>query len=169
MMMMQGGRVGEFQLSGMAGPFFLDVLNIPAGWAVSQITVDGADVTDEPIELKGRTSTARVVMTNRITAITGVVQARRDPSNYSVIVFPDDAARWTYPSRYVKTTRADERGAFRIEGLPANERYLALAIDYLEDGEEQDSQFLDRLRSRATSFPLSEGEQRSIMLDPSAR
>jgi hypothetical protein len=169
MMMMQGVRVGEFQLSGMAGPFFLDVLNVPAGWAVSQITVDGADVTDEPIELKGRTSTARVVLTNRITAITGTVQTRRNPSGYSVIVFPDDATRWAYPSRYVKTTRADERGAFRIEGLPANERYLVMAIDFLEDGEEQDPQFLERLRSRATTFPLSEGEQRSVYLDPVAR
>ena len=152
----------------MSGPFFIDV-QMPEGWAVSQITIDGADVTDEPIDLKGRTVTARIVVTNRISAVTGIVQTRRDPSSYNVVVFPDDATRWTYPSRYVKAVRADERGAFRIEGLPPNERYLALAIDYLEDGEEQDAQFLERLRGRAMSFPLGEGEQRSIYLEPVAR
>jgi hypothetical protein len=46
---------------------------------------------------------------------------------------------------------------------------MAAAIDYLEDGEQDDAQFLERLRARATSFALSEGQQRSLLLDPIAR
>lgn len=168
-MMMQGGVGDGFQLAGMSGPFFLEVQGLPEGWTVSQIMLDGSDVTDEAIDLKGRTADVRVLLTNRVSTVSGMVQSRRAPSGYSVIVFPDDASRWAYPSRYVKTARADERGAFRIQGLPANERYLALAVDYLEEGEEQDAQFLERLRGRAMTFALSEGEQRSVVLEPITR
>jgi hypothetical protein len=77
--------------------------------------------------------------------------------------------RWTFPSRYIRTTRADAQGNFRIADLPPGERYLAAALDYLEEGEHEDAQFLERLRGRATSFSLSEGQQRAIRLDAVSR
>ena len=169
MRMMQGGRDNTFRVAGMIGPFSLDVTGLPEGWAVSRITVDGNDVTDEAIDLKGVNATARVVLTDRITTVSGMVQLRRERSRYSVVVFPDDSARWTFPTRYVRAARADDQGRFSIPGLPANERYYAVAVDYLEDGEEQDPQFLERLRAQAMTFSLGEGEQRSVVLDPIAR
>ncbi len=69
----------------------------------------------------------------------------------------------------MRAIRANERGQFRITGLPPNERYFAVAVDYLEDGEEQDAQFLERLRAQAMTFALSDGEQRSVFLDPITR
>ena len=169
MRMMQGGRDNSFRVVGVIGPFYLDVTGVPAGWAVRQITVDGNDVTDQAIDLKGANATARVVLTDRITTISGIVQTRRERSGYSVVVFPDDPAKWTYPTRYVRTARADDQGRFSIAGVPADERYYAVAADYLEEGEEQDSQFLERLRGQAITFALGEGEQRSIVLEPIAR
>jgi hypothetical protein len=169
MSMMQGGRGNTFRVAGMSGPFFLNITGVPEGWAVSQITVEGTDVTDEAIDLKGQSATARVVLTDRITTISGMVQSRRERSSYSVVVFPDDSARWTYPTRYVRTVRADDQGRFSITGVPANERYYAVAVDYLEEGEEQDTQFLERLKAQAMTFSLSEGERRSVMLDPITR
>ena len=163
-MMQLGGRGNAFRVSGN-GPFHLNVQELPEGWAVSQITVDGTDVTDKPIDLNGQNATGRIVLTDRVTAVSGIVQSRRDAADRIVVVFADDSTKWAYPSRYVRTTRADEQGRFQIYGLPPGERYLALALDYLEDGDEQDELFLDRLRSRATTFSLSEGEQRSIYLD----
>jgi len=165
-MMQLGSRGREFRLTGISGPFYLGINGLPDDWAVRQITVDGVDVTDEPIDLKGQTSDARVVLTDRVTTISGVVQSRRESSNYSIVVFPDDVTRWNYPSRYVRTARANDRGQFRISGLPPDERYFAVAVDFLEEGEEQDPQFLERLRSRAMTFSLREGEQRSVYLDP---
>jgi hypothetical protein len=164
--MIQGGRGSTFRLTGMSGPFYLHINGLSDEWAVSQITVDGVDVTDEPIDLKGQNSSARVVLTDRVTTISGVVQARRDAANYSVVVFPDDVTRWNYPSRYVRSARASDRGQFKISGLPPNERYFAVAVDFLQEGEEQDPQFLERLRSQAVTFSLRDGEQRSIYLDP---
>ena len=169
MRMMQGGRNNMFRVAGMIGPFSLDVIGLPEGWAVSRITVDGNDVTDEAIDLKGTNATARVVLTDRVTTISGMVQLRRERSGYSVVIFPDDTTRWTYPTRYVRAVRADDQGRFSVRGLPANERYYAVAVDYLEDGEEQDPQFLERLRARAMTFSLGEGEQRSVVLDPITR
>ena len=61
------------------------------------------------------------------------------------------------------------RAGLQIRGLPPGERYLVAALDYLEDGEEPDRRLLDRLRTRATSVTLGEGEQRSIQLDVTAR
>jgi hypothetical protein len=69
----------------------------------------------------------------------------------------------------VRTARVDDSGRFSIAGLPANERYYAVAVDHLEEGEEQDTQVLEGLRARATTFSLGEGERRSVALDPVAR
>ena len=166
MSMTQGGRGNAFRVAGMSGPFYLNINGVPEGWAVNQITVDGTDVTDEAIDLKGTSATARVVLTDRVAAISGMVQPIRDRSSYSVVVFPDDSERWAFPTRYVRVARADDQGRFSIAGLPPNQRYFAVAVDYFEEGEEQDPQVLERLRPRATGFSLGDGEQRSIVLDP---
>jgi hypothetical protein len=80
-----------------------------------------------------------------------------------VVVFPYDSARWQPPSRYVRTVTADG-GTYRIADLPEGTRYLAAAIDGLEDGEGDDPDFLARIRDLATSFDLAEGEKRVINL-----
>lgn len=167
--MMNDRSQGNFRFAGMSGPFHLDV-RLPPGWALSKILVDGDDVTDEPIDLKGRHASARILVTDRITTVTGQVQRRDDTdTGYSVVVFPDDEDKWTYPSRYVRTARTDDRGRFQIAGLPPDQRYLAVALDYLEDGEEQDPQFLERIRGRTTSFSLGTGARQSLQLDPITR
>ena len=115
---------------------------------MSQITVDGADVTDEPIDLKGQNAHGA----SRPDRPHHDDQRHRagvagSTSNYSVVVFPDDAARWTLSQLDTSGPRAPMNAvSFRIAGLPPNERYFAVAVDYLEEGEEQDAQFLERLR-----------------------
>jgi hypothetical protein len=161
---------GTFRLMGLNGPTSITVDGLPEGWALKSIVVDGTDVTDQPVDLRdGRQVSARIVLTDRVTVVTGSVTDERarvgdEPANYNVVVFPDDANKWTYPSRYVKSVRADEQGAFRISGLPVDERYLAVAVDFLEDGEWTDPEFLDRIRAGAASFSLSEGERRAVDL-----
>jgi hypothetical protein len=128
-------------------------------------------MTDQPIEVRnGRTAQVRVLLTDRATEVTGTIapssvrdspERRRD---HTVIVFAADRERWTYPSRYLRTTRADEQGAFRITGLPSDERYLAVAVDYLEEGEGSDPDFLEQVRERATAFSLSDGERKAVGL-----
>lgn len=160
-----------FRLVGINAPMHLVVENLPDTWAVKAILVNGVDTIDRPIDPGGGgTIDVRIVLTDRITNVIGTVAdnvlggQRSEPASYSVVVFPQDAAKWTYPSRYLRTVRSDERGAFRIRGLPGNERYLAVAVDYLEEGEGEDPEFLDRMRAQATGFVLGEAEQRSLNL-----
>jgi hypothetical protein len=136
---------------------------------VKAMFVDGRDVTDDVVDLNGQDATLRIVMSDRPSSVMGTVQSRGEPVDDAVIVFPENESKWTFPSRYVRTTRADRQGRFRIPDLPAGERYLAAALDSLEDGEQDDAMFLERIRSRAVSFTLKEGEQRSIFLETISR
>ena len=104
-------------------------------------------------------------MTDRLTSLSGTVQSDRDIRDHNILVFAEDATKWTSPSRFVRATRADAEGRFEIRGLPPGERYLVAALTYLEDGEEQDRRLLQQLRGRATSVTLGDGEQRSIHLE----
>jgi hypothetical protein len=166
---MTGATSGEFELAGASGPSRVEVEGVPDGWTVKAVLLDGEDVTDVPFDLSGKTGTMRVVMTDRLTSLSGTVQSDRNRRDHNVLVFVDDPARWTSPSRLVRTVRADADGRFEIRGLPPGERYFVAALEYLEAGEEQDRQLLDRLRSRAASVTLGDGEQRSIQLDLTSR
>jgi hypothetical protein len=169
MTMNSGNDTGDFQLAGISGPTRLEVDGVPDGWAIKAILLDGEDVTDAPFDLSGRTGSLRVVMTDRITSLSGTVQSDRNRRDHNVIAFPDDPTKWASPSRFVRTIRAGADGRFQIRGLPPGERYFVAALDYLEAGEEQDRQLLNRLRSRASSVTLGDGEQRSIQLDVTSR
>jgi hypothetical protein len=169
MQMSGGSDNGDFQLAGGSGPTRVDVQGLPDGWAVKAIMLDGEDVTDQAIDMSGKSGTLRVIMTDRLTSLSGIVQSNRDSRDHNVLVFPEDATKWTSPSRFVRATRADAEGRFLVRGLPPGERYLVAALDYLEDGGEQDRQMLERLRTRATSVSLGDGEQRSVQLDVMSR
>ena len=111
-------------------------------------------------------SDLQVIVTDKVSDVNGkVTTARGDVTrDYTVVVFPDDPAKWVFPSRFVKTARADQQGQFRIRALPPGDRYLAVAVDYLEDGEGGDPQFLEQIRDRAMRFALGDGEAKSIDL-----
>jgi hypothetical protein len=81
-----------------------------------------------------------------------------------VVVFAADPTKWTFSSRYVRTTRAGIDGSFTLRALPPDDRYLAVALDYLDEGEAMDPEFLERLKASATSFSLREGEMKTIDL-----
>lgn len=169
--------VRQFRLAGLTGPTRIRVTGLPDDWAVKAIMVDGTDVTDVPINIRGGNVDARVILTDRVTEVSGIAPPRPGapgddfgtPSSRYVVLFAADSAKWSYPSRFVKATRTDVQGNFRVTGLPGNERYLAVAVDYLEDGQGEDPQFLDRVRSAASPFSLDEGERKTIEVRPIQR
>jgi hypothetical protein len=159
-----------FELDDLAEPFHLRVDDLPESWTVKAIVVNGLDVTDGTIALPtGQDAEAQVVLTDRVAEVSGTLPAAVRPRSVSVVVFPEDEAKWTYPSRYVRMAEVDARGRFRVLGLPPRERYLALATDYLEDGEHNDPEFLTRMREVAIRFPLDDGEKRTIDLTVTER
>lgn len=156
---------GRFELTTPPGPFRLDVHGLPETLAVKGITVDGIDAIDVPVELaSGHVAAARVVLTNRVTEISGTARASAGAAGHSVIVFPEDPALRTLSGRYVRRAPIGAGGAFRIVGLPPADAYLAIAVDYLEEGEEGDPDFLAAVAPRATRLSIAEGETRTLEL-----
>src|SRR5687767_6701233 len=79
---------GNFGLSGLSGRVFL--LVTAAGWVVKSISLDGEDVTDEPIDLTGKPSVGPLVirLTDKLTQISGQVSdARGQRTRECTLVF----------------------------------------------------------------------------------
>ncbi|MBI4266507.1 MAG: carboxypeptidase regulatory-like domain-containing protein [Acidobacteria bacterium] len=164
----RAGADGSFQLTNLFGQGLVRVNGIPQGWTLKSVTVGDTDVTDTPLlfrpgdEIRG----AQILLTNRITALTGTVLTRdgQPTRDYAVVVFPDNETKWTAPSRYIWSTRPDQQGIFKMQGVPASSRYRAVAVDYLEEGEANDPEFLAYVKAVATPFSLGDGESKSLEL-----
>jgi protocatechuate 3,4-dioxygenase beta subunit len=155
-----------FELRGLAGLLAIRPVNIPPGWMLKSVRIDGTDVTDRGIDFKpGAAVTGiHVILTAKVTRVSGMVKNSTGElaSDYTVVVFSDEPQRWTLPnSRYVTGRRADRDGRFQIEGLPPG-GYYAAALEYLPQGEWGDPDLLDRLKTKATQFSLDEGESKTI-------
>ncbi len=139
----------------------------PTGWALRSVRLNGIDVTDAGIEFRPNEeiSGVEIELTNKLTTISGLVtNSRGEPSkDYTAIIFAQDKARWTAPSRYQSSGRPDQDGRFKITGLPQGEYYI-IAIDRIEPGQQGDPDFLESVRSRATSLSLNEGETKTVDL-----
>jgi 5-hydroxyisourate hydrolase-like protein (transthyretin family) len=158
------GQPMTFALPGMFWSVTLGV-TLPDGVMLSAIEADGVDVTDKPIELRGSAPDIRIVLTTRVTEVAGIVSNDRRPvSGRSVIVFPDNTEKWTFPSRFISLADTNERGRFTIRRLPPGERYFAAVVTSFDDGDQYDAEFLNSLRERATSFTLRDGEQKTLDL-----
>jgi hypothetical protein len=156
---------GTFELNGLIGAQLLRIERLPEGWTVKAIRANGRDITDTALEFRGSEgANVQVVLTDRISEVSGTVKASGQPvSAASVVLFPDDPTQWAFPSRRVRMVRVDQTGVFRARSLPPG-GYLAFAVDYLEQGEFQDPVFLERMRGRATAFSLNDGENKNVDL-----
>jgi len=104
-------------------------------------------------------------MTSRTSVVTGSVATERGvpAKEYAVVIYADDPNRWGPMSRYLGAARPDQQGQFEVKGLPPG-NYLALAVEYLEDGQDRDPDFLQQMRPSATSFQLADGERKVLSL-----
>jgi len=158
------GQPTDFQLVGLLGAITLSV-KAPDGLMLAAIEANGVDVTDKPIELRGNAPEIRIVLSTRVTEISGTVTSGRAPlANASVVVFPEDRGKWAFPSRYVTFADTDEQGRFVIRKLPSRERYFAAVVTALDDGDQFDQELLERLGGRATAFTLGDGERKTLNL-----
>lgn len=164
------GKVNDdltFEVKARPGLALIRLPQLPAGWSLKAVRHHSADVTDAGIDLRPNEDVAdiEVELTNRPTEVSGLVtNTRSEPvKDYSVVVFSRERERWGYMSRYFQTGRPDQDGRFKIRGLPAGD-YYAIALDYLEPGEASDPEYLDRIKARANSFSLNEGETKTLDL-----
>jgi hypothetical protein len=100
-----------------------------------------------------------------MTAIAGqLTDEKGSPLTHgTVVVFANDRQKWVEESRWVRSARPDQQGYYQIKGLPPGE-YLAVALEYVEEGIWHDPEYLDSIREYAQKLTLGEGQSESISL-----
>jgi protocatechuate 3,4-dioxygenase beta subunit len=158
---------GTFEIKGLTGQRIFRVSNIPAGWVLKAIKVNGTDITDHGIEVKSAetVSGVEVILTSKVTEVKGSVKAGSDAAmDYTVVIFSDEPDKWRVPtSRHIATGRPNQQGQFLVKNLPAGS-YYAIALEYIPQGEWNDPEVLERLKSKATTFTVGEGEVKTLDL-----
>jgi protocatechuate 3,4-dioxygenase beta subunit len=164
------GENGHFTLRGVFPGRFAIRAVAPGGWMMKTVYLDGRDVTDQPVEIRGEgVSGLNVIFTDRIASLSGLVRDRAGTpvEGATIIAFPQDDALWQPQSRHIVTARTSRTGAYRIAALPAGD-YFVVAVDDVEQGEWFDPAFLEQVRGGAVRLTVADGEQRTQDLKPPA-
>jgi hypothetical protein len=164
-----GGQVdkdGRFMFSGVTpGSYRVFWTGAPksfAGWSRKSAVALGIDVLDAPLEIKAGMPPIELVVTytDRETTIEGTLQEAtgRPASDYFIVVFTTDRAKWTARTRLVQSTRPATDGAYSVQ-VPAGEYYVAALTD-LESGETNNPAFLEQLIPGAFKITVADGERK---------
>jgi hypothetical protein len=161
-------ETGAFEIDGLVGGRLFTFMNPPKGWSIKSITLDNEDITDTGREFKpGEEVDGFVITMTRLTQhLSGKVTTDSgDPAKeYTVVVFAEDQEKWALTSsRWVKSARPDQQGKFEIADLPAG-RYLAVAVDYVAQGDWSDPEWLARASRNATRVTVTEGASATLDL-----
>jgi hypothetical protein len=157
---------GTFEVKNMSGLRTIRVSFRDPGWTLARITRNGRDITDDVVDFKdGEVDDVEVVATNRVASVHGTVTDRAgDPvSDYTVVVFAADPAKWGPWSRFVMAVRAAQDGSFVMRGLPPGD-YYAVALPGTIGTMWQDPEFLKPLRDEATGLLVGPGEAKKVPL-----
>jgi hypothetical protein len=142
-------------------------VTLPDGWMLKSVTQGGRDLTDAEIPLKSgdELRDVEVTITDRVTTVAGQLTDEKNQPVHdaTVVVFAAEAERWFESSRAVKAARPDQQGQWRIRALPAGE-YLAVALEYVEDGSWNDPDYLESLRRSAVRVRVGEGASETVTL-----
>jgi protocatechuate 3,4-dioxygenase beta subunit len=157
-----------FQSGPLFGPVQIRVSGLPEGWAVRAIYHNGRDITDDTLEFSTGEDlqNVQVTITDKVTTVAGqLLDAKGTPLvDGTVIVFAEDSQKWMDGSRWVRSVRPDQAGHYQLRGLPAG-AYLAIALDYVEDGTWNDAVYLETLRARTKRFFLDEAGSHTLTLN----
>jgi len=163
------GRVGDdgkFELRG-TGKVFFRAINL-GPWMLKRVTLEGEDITDVPLDLTGAGNVEglRVVLTDRLTDVSGIVKDGRAQAlkEFVVVVQPADDVPADALQRFLRAARPDQDGKFGLKGIPPAE-YIVTAVEALEQGEEWNPEYRARLREAGRRFSVKEGETLTLDLE----
>lgn len=156
------------EMTAASGPVFFKV-EAPPGWMVKAIRLDGRDLEDGVAELAPGRREVEVVVTDRVSGVSGAVVDRRGRPmpNYSVIVFPPEPTRWHVVSPAIREARTDSDGRFQIDRLPPG-TYRAVAVPALARMTLESAAVLERLETSSEEIRLAEGQSLVVSIRASA-
>ncbi len=153
-----------FEIKATEGHFLLRTPNPGPQWRLNRVLADGVDITDTGIDVPPNSTLSNIVveMTHHVSELSGRVfsgdgQTTRDAY---VIVFTQDAARWTTQSRHVAMSRPASDELFHVL-VPAGDYFVYAAAD-VEQGEWTDPAYLARIREHAVPVSIGQDEKKAI-------
>ena len=162
---------GTFSFASVAPTTFdLRIMPPPGGaapaphWMLKSAMVNGNDLADTPIDLKGvdELTGVTIVFTDRTTEISGKVLGTEGGSTtgYSAVVFPADRALWSPTSRRIKAVPLATNSTFSLTDLPPG-RYCLAVVDDLDTADLTSPDFLAQLQAAAVTIALDDGEHKT--------
>ena len=137
---------------------------VPGGWTLKSVIVDGRETIDAPLDVRAgqKLTGASLVLTDRQSELNGTVtdSQGRPLTEFTILAFPTDSTLWRPQARQIMTARPDQNGKFQIRGLPPGEYFLAV-IDPQQQGEWFDPAFLEQQTGDASRLTLLEGATRT--------
>ncbi|HJZ74363.1 MAG TPA: carboxypeptidase-like regulatory domain-containing protein [Vicinamibacterales bacterium] len=135
-------------------------------WRLNRVLHDGIDVGDSGLEVPPNATIENVVveMTNRSVELTGRVADGdgRKVRDCFVIVFAQDADRWTVETRYLGVTEPRTGDRYHVRLLPGE--YYAVAMTDVPAGAWTDRDFLSLAREHATKVSIAPGDAQTLDL-----
>ncbi len=147
-----------FETRNMTGTRVISVTAGAVGWRLKSVVRGSKDITDHPVDFgEGDVNDVEITMTSLHATVTGSVTDAGEPiGECLVVIFADDLAKWTFPSRFISAVRPNATGVFTASGLPSGD-YLVIAVPLLAGQEWQDPAVLERYRAHATKVSVFEG------------
>jgi hypothetical protein len=127
------------------------------------VLVDGQDITDTGLEVRpGQVvDNVQIVYTRRVSRVSGLLKNGRGENAHGwIVVFSADESKWTPQSRFVRVSRPEPDGRYRMTLTP-HDNYLMIGVDGIEDGQWQDPEFLRVAKELATRFAIGENESKT--------
>ncbi len=159
-----------FALNGvLVGYHYIRVEGLPPPWVLSSVEMNGADITDTAVNFEyGQVVRGmRVIFSDTSSEIFGTIRVASGDviQGYAVVAFATNPALWYPRSRYTALARPDERGRYRIRGLPGAEYDVIVTRD-VDEGDVGNAEILDQLSRTAgvRRLLIKDGERLSLNL-----
>ena len=156
------GRVNDdmtFEIKWLIGANRLLISPIPSGWSLRSILHEGVDLIDTPIDVEGGriVDGVTVVLSKTLPHLKGTLtNASGQPAEGTVLLFPEDAAKWAEQSRLIRSIRPGTDSMFEFADVIPGD-YLIVALDYVRTGDWADPAFLENLRRYAKRARVEDG------------
>jgi hypothetical protein len=149
---------GRFTVAGVSPGRYL--VRTSTGGILRSAVSNGQDTLDFALEVtvNGDVSDLVLTMTGSATELNGVLSdnAGKPTPDYTILVASTDSRYWTPGSRRVALTRPGLDGRYAFHSLPPGQYFIAAVVD-LEQGLQDDPEFLKELAGAAVTVTINEG------------
>jgi len=133
------------------------------GWSLRSALIGRQDTLDLPVTIAPGLAPpeASIVFADRSSSLAGAITVAADhaATDYTIVLFPAEAALRVPESRRTRAVRPSSDGTFAISHLPAGD-YLVTVLDDVDEGEWVDPAFLERIAPAAIRIAIADGEQK---------